>query len=442
MKSTLTEASPTERILDIEVPRERFTKIFDTKVKKYSKEIKLNGFRAGQVPKQVIATRYKDPISREALQELVEAAVKEACQTHNLEPIAPGVIENLEDKADQPILIKAKMEIDPPLDVKDYKLDLPIEAEAVTDEKVEHELEQLQRMQASDTVVDREAKIGDLVNAKYLSIIVNGDIKQVDENQKLRIELGKGSIREFDESLVGAKADQDVRITITFPMDYSSEELRGAKGEYQVHIEEVREISLPTLDDEFAKNNGANSIDALRLMIRTSLERSARDVAKGNLYDMAIRRVIDSNPFEVPKARIQYYLERKRKNKQGQNQDDHDHDHEAHSHDDHDHEGHDHEHDHAPVISPQEQEDAVFVLKRARILDEISKKEKIKATQAEVDSRVVMLSARYGVPFESLKAELRQSGRINDIREELRMEKTMDFIIGALDSEAAPVATP
>ena len=82
----MTQPSATERILEIEVPRERLDKIFDEKVKKYSREIRINGFRTGNVPKQVIISRFKEPISAESLEALVDEVVKEACKENSIEP--------------------------------------------------------------------------------------------------------------------------------------------------------------------------------------------------------------------------------------------------------------------------------------------------------------------------------------------------------------------
>jgi len=99
MKTTLTNQSSTERVLDIEIERERFDKVFDQKVKKYSKEVRINGFRPGQVPKEIVAKRFKDPINAESLEAVIEDALKEACKEHNIEPIAPGRIDKLENEA-------------------------------------------------------------------------------------------------------------------------------------------------------------------------------------------------------------------------------------------------------------------------------------------------------------------------------------------------------
>ena len=76
VKATVTSSSATERVLDLEIPRDRLDKIFEDKVKKYSKTIKVNGFRPGQVPKNVVAARFKEPIAAEALETLLEDAIR------------------------------------------------------------------------------------------------------------------------------------------------------------------------------------------------------------------------------------------------------------------------------------------------------------------------------------------------------------------------------
>ena len=143
VKATISEPTTTERVLEIEVERARFDKIFDQKVKKYSKEVRINGFRPGNVPKEIIAKRFKDPINSESLEALVEEVLKEACKEHNIEPIAPGRIEKLENEAGKPVVFKAILEVDPPVDVKDYKLDIPVHGADISDAEVETQVHAL-----------------------------------------------------------------------------------------------------------------------------------------------------------------------------------------------------------------------------------------------------------------------------------------------------------
>ena len=87
--------------------------------------------------------------------------------------------------------------------------------------------------------------------------------------------------------------------------------------------------------------------------------------------------------------------------------------------------GVDHGHDHSDL-----EREAAFNIKRYRILEEIARKENIKPAQEDVDARIRDLAEQYGTDFERLKAELRKSGKIVDIREELKSEATLDFVIG------------
>lgn len=407
MKAVLTEPNSTERVLDIEIERERLDKIFDQKVKKYSKEVRLNGFRPGQVPKDVVAKRFKDPINAESLEALVEEVIKEACKEHNIEPIAPGRIDKLENEVGKPILVKAIMEVDPPLVVKDYKLEIPVHAADITDAEVEAQVEMLRKRKGEEKRVDRAAALGDVVMAEYLSISIDGEDKPLPQQREFRLELGIGSVPEMDKALLGAKAGEEKHVGFTFPDDYRQANLAGKRSEYQLKILEIDEVKLPDLDVEFCKGYGFESVEAMRARIREDLGKQSLQRAKEEAYEEAMRRLMDVNSFEIPKARIQNYV-RYKLEQQG-----------------HKHENEDHGHDHSDL-----EQEAVFNIRRYRILEEISKIEKIKPTTEEVDARVHEMAEQYGTDFESLKASLRKSGKIIDIREELKSEKTLDFVIG------------
>lgn len=417
MKTTVTESSSTERVLEIEVERARLDKIFEAKVKKYSKEIRINGFRPGQIPTKVVAARYKGPISAESLEALVEEVLKEACKEHSIEPVGPGRIENLETEEGKPIKVRAILEVDPPLEIKDYQLDIPVHAAEISDAEVDVQLQGLRKRKSEESKVERAAALGDVVVAEYLRIAIDGEERPLPPRPEFRLELGSGSIPEMDTALVGATAGDQRKVAFTFPADYRNEELAGKGSEYDLRIVEVDEVKLPDVNDAFAKEFGFDSLDAFRDRIKADIEKQSLQRAKEEAYEEAIRRLLENNPIEIPKARISNYVNYKLE-QQG-------HKHEP---------GVAHGHDHSDL-----EQEAAFNIRRYRILEEISKKEKIKPTTEEVDARVRELAEQYGTDFETLKASLRKSGKIVDIREEIKSEKTLDFVIG-FNRETAPVA--
>jgi trigger factor len=167
------------------------------------------------------------------------------------------------------------------------------------------------------------------------------------------------------------------------------------------------EVKLPALDDELAKKYGFDSLDAFRQRIKDDMAQAALQRSKEEAYEQAMKRLMEVNPIEIPKARILNYV-RYKLEQQG-----------------HVHENDDHGHDHSDL-----EQEAAYNIRRYRILEEIAKMEKIKPTPEEVDARVREMASQYGVDFESLKAQLRKSGKLVDIREELKSEKTLDFVIG------------
>ncbi len=403
----MTQPNATERVLEIEIPRERLDKIFQDKVKKYSREIKVNGFRPGAVPKQVVATRFKEPIAAEALETLVDDAVREACKEHSIEPVGPGRVEKLENDEGKPVFVKAVMEIDPPVELNDYRFDIPVKADPVDDAVVQARIDDIRRQLAAEAPVERASKPGDVVMARYQRIEVEGQEQPLPEHPVFRVELGKGSVPELDKAMEGVKTGDVKDVAFAFPAEYPNPVLAGKKSAYTLAVEQVLEVKLPDLDDEFAKSIGYEGVDDLRKRLKDRLQEASVRQAREVAWNEAIGRLLANHPVEVPKARIRNFVNHRLK-EMG-----------------HVHENDDHGHDHSDL-----EREAVDQIRRWRILDAIAAKENVKPDQEAVDARIRELAARYGTDFEGLKANLRKSGKILDIREEVKAEKTLDLVIG------------
>jgi trigger factor len=407
MKATMTQPSATERVFDIEVPRERLDKIFDAKVKKYSKEIKMNGFRTGAVPKALVAARYKEPIANEALETLVDDAVREACKDNNIDPVGPGRVDKLENEEGKPVKFQAVMEVDPEVKLNDYKFDIPLQSVPVDDALVDARLDDIRRQLAQESPLDRPAQTGDVVMARYLRIEMEGEEQPLPQYPVFRVELGKGSVAALDAALAGTKAGETKDVAFTYPADFANPMMAGKKAAYKLTVEQVLEVKLPALDAEFAKNIGYESVEDMRARMKERLEEANIRQARETAWNEAIDRLLANHPVEIPKARIRNYVNN-RLQETG-----------------HVHENDDHGHDHSDL-----EQEAVSQIRRWRILDAIATQENVKPDQEAVDARVRELALRYGTDFEGLKASLRKNGKIAEIREEVKAEKTLDLVIG------------
>ena len=409
MKTTLSQPNATERRLELEIPRERFDRLFQERVKKYSREIRINGFRPGNVPKDVILARFKEPITAEALEALLEEAVREGCKEHGLEPVGPSRVEKVDNVAGRPILVKALLEVDPPVELKDYRFHIPVSPQPVDPATVEERIQGIRRQLAAESGAGRPAQTGDVVISRYQRIQIDGQEQPLPQHPMFRVEIGKGSIPELDKSLVGVKTGDTREVAFSFPANYSDPGLAGKPSSYTLTIEDVLEVKLPELDEAFATRLGYENLGVMRDRVQARLEEGSLRQAKEAAWDEAIRRLLDGHAsLAIPRARIQNYVQHRLEEM-------------GHHHTP----GENHGHDHGDL-----EREAEMQIRRWRLLDAIALKEGVKPSQEDVDLRIRGLAERTGGNFDALKAELRKSGRILDLREEAKAEKTLDLVIG------------
>lgn len=415
MKVTITETSPTVRTLDVSIPQESLKAAFDKKVTEYRKEVQMKGFRPGQVPRNIIITRFGESLRNEAIDTTINDVVREELAKANIVPVARGNMSDLKDDKIAPISFKLTIEVDPPIDIKGYKeTGITVPPVVIGDVEIHDELVHLQNMYADHTPVDRAAQKGDYVEGKYVQVVIDGEERDLPSNPVFRSVIGDSTTPGFDEGLVGAVKGTTKDILFVYPSDHKDPSYAGKPATFKVQIDEVSETALPELNDEFAKKFAIDSLDALKEKIVESLSTQRTQQAKGKAQEEAIDILIAKNPFEVADARVKNWITRQLKRNE-QQQDDEDQD----------------EEDPTPEQMAEMGPQAIREIRKFRILEFIVKAESVKPSQADVDARVKEMALQYGMDFETLKASLRQSGRIVEIREDLKFQKAMDLLVGA-----------
>jgi len=419
LKANITEPKSWQRVLDIEIPEEELNTLVEEKQGKYRKQIKLPGFRQGKVPTHIVKSRYGDAIRAEAIEDLIQKSYEDACKEHNIIPISQAKISDLKAEKTGPVTFKIETEIDPQIEIKNYKkLKVKASTRKIKPAEVDGALKDLQERLADVKDVDRGAKNGDLLTIEYVEVKIGGEPRPDFTNPKYPIELGAGQLKDFDKGFLGHIAGETVDIKVKFPKDYAEKAVAGKQGEFKIKITKVQEKILPEIDEEFCKKVGNFAdVQALRDHLQKDLEARELDRAKNEAYGKAIDALIKNNPFEVPQSRIESYIDHMSqeaaKYQQGGQ----------------------------PAPSREEvaeryRDTGEKAIKRYRIIDYIADKENIKATQEEVDGRIQQMAQMYNQPFDELKQALRKNGTTNRIRADIREQKTLDFLIGELDSSA------
>ncbi len=274
VKTTRSDLGDSRVRLEVEVEPAAVDRAVDSAAAQLGREMRIPGFRKGKVPAAMVVRHVGreavlDEAVRQSLPNWYEAAIGDAGVATVGEPSVD--MSELPDRG-APLTFSIEVAVRPTAELGTYKgLEVGRREPSVTDEEVEEEVERLRESSASLDTVDRPAAKGDFVVMDFVGT-VDGEPFEGGEARGYLLELGSGRLVEgFEEQLEGAKAGEDVTVTVTFPEDYRAEALAGNEAVFETTIKEVKEKKLPELDDELAVEAGFDTLDELRGDIRTRL---------------------------------------------------------------------------------------------------------------------------------------------------------------------------
>ncbi len=304
MKTTVTELDDSRVRVQVEVPAADLEARLDRAAKELAGEMKLPGFRKGKVPAQLVIQRLgREPVVEQALRAALPEWYDAALRSSGVQPVGepkldmpglPGAGEDLSFSIEVGVRPKAELGDYLGVEVGKPEPDVP-------DEAVAAELERLREGFASLSPVERTAAEGDVISLDYLGT-VEGEPFDGGEGRDQLVELGTATLVEgFEEALVGASAGEERTIDVTFPEDYRAEELAGKPARFQVTVNEVREKELPDLDDEFAAEASEfENLADLRAEIRSRIAEGAAKRADEQFREDVVDAVVAGASVNVP----------------------------------------------------------------------------------------------------------------------------------------------
>jgi trigger factor len=262
-----------EAKLVVEVEPERLDTYKRRAARKISQRGKIPGFRPGKAPYDMVVRNYgEQAIIEQAMDAFVDAEYSNILKEAAVEPGAAGSLESIDSL--EPPKLTFRVPLAPEVDLGDYhSIRMPYEWIAPDEKAVEAAVEDLRQMYATTENVERAAQEGD-----YVLVDVKSETTELNRTGYSVVVRSEGRDTEwpyngFSKELIGLKAGDTKTVTHTFPEDWEVEELRGKEAEMEVTLKTVRALTLPELDDEFAKTAGAGeTVDALREAVKRDVE--------------------------------------------------------------------------------------------------------------------------------------------------------------------------
>lgn len=283
----------------------------DSAVKKelveVAKKVRIDGFRKGKVPANIIEQRYCASVRQDVLGELmtrnfVDAIIKEKINPAGAPNYVPG-----EYTPGQDFTYAVEFEVYPEVELQGLEsIEVEKPVVEVNDEDVDTMLETLRKQQATWTESEAAATAEDRATIDFTGS-VDGEEFEGGKASDFVLAMGQGRmIPGFEEGVVGHKAGETFTIDVKFPEDYHAENLKGKDAKFEIVLKKVETRELPELTEEFIKRFGVEdgSVAGLRAEVRKNMQRELKGAIRNRVKSQAIDGLVAANEIDVPAALI------------------------------------------------------------------------------------------------------------------------------------------
>lgn len=433
MNVTVENLAPCKKLVRVELDVPAVDAAFAATEKDFQKQANLPGFRPGKAPLPMVVRKYDSEIKDEVKRKLIGDSYRKALEEKKIDVLGYPDIEEIQFGRGQTLQFAATIETPPEFQMPEYK-GLPVKREdkSVTDEDVVKALDLLREQKGDFKKVERPLASGDIAVVNYTGTSdgkplteIAPTAKGITQQQGFWVEMKPDSfVPGFADQLQGAKAGDKRTVTVDFPADFVNKELSGLKGVYEVEVVEVREKTLPTLDDAFAKLYEAENLEKLKEGVRRDLESELKYKQSRDIRAQLVAGLMGRVNFDLPEGAVAnetrnvvYDLVREN-TKRGVSRD---------------------------II--EKEKDAIYSaattnakdrVKLSFLIQRIAEKEEIKVSQEEVLRRVQTMAAMYQIPPEKFIKDLQKRNGVVEIYDQLAHEKVMQF----LETNAAVETVP
>jgi trigger factor len=421
LKTTVTELPESRVRVQVQVPPGEIEARLERKARQLGREMKLPGFRRGKVPAPLVIQRVgREAVLEEAVRDTLGNWYSDAIDTAGIVPVGDPQLD-LADLPQQGGSLEFSIEIGvlPTAQLGDYKgLEVGRREVEVEEEAIQHELDGLRERLARLETVERPASSEDFVVVDYLGSI-DGEPFKGGEGRDQLVELGSGNlIPGFEEGLEGSSAGETRTIELSFPGDYPSGELAGRDATFEVTVKEIKHKRLPDLDEDFAVDMGFDSVSELTDDVRARLAETEGKRVDAEFREAALDAAVAEARVETPETLVQA------KSREMWDRMLHSLSHRGISRD-----------AYLKITGREEEEmiaelaeEAAQSLRREAVIAAIVAAEGIDPSEEDLLEVLAPTAAREGIESEKLMQELRESGRLQDIHEDLAARQAVELL--------------
>ncbi len=316
MQVSVETKSALERQMTITIPADRIDNDVVKQVQQTARSVRIDGFRPGKVPLKVVQKRYGAGIRQDVVGNILQESFYEAIQQEKLIPAGGPNIEMKTDEAGKDVEFVATFEVYPVIDLADFSaVEIEKETSLIEESDVDTMVETLRKQQTLWTIVDRPAQEGDKTVLDFEGFI-DDEAFEGGKGEGVDLVLGSNSmIPGFEDAVAGKSVGEAFDISVTFPEDYQSDDLKGKAAVFKATATSISAPELPELNADFFLKFGMESADLaeFKVDVQKNMDREMTQALKGKLKDKVFAKLIELNAIEVPTALVDSEIDNLRK---------------------------------------------------------------------------------------------------------------------------------
>jgi trigger factor len=402
--------------LEISIPVEVVETETSRVVDDIQKRAKLQGFRPGKAPANLIRKQFAGDIRQKVLENLIPVHLQKQLDAENLSVVGTPDVSDVHFHVSEPLKFKATFEVYPTVELGEYhNVEVPYQDPEVTEEDIATRIDEIRQQKAQYINIDpRPVVDGDFAVVSLESLAgVTGDPVKTDE---MVLEIGAAeTFAAFTENLRGLTPGDEKDFEVAYPEDYGSEKLAGKTVKFHAVLKGLRRKELPELDDEFAQELGDyRTVDELKEAVRKAIFAQRQSDAQLEARNRIMDKLVDAHDFPVPEAfverQIKTRVEQRLRAMAEQGID--------------------------PLklkldwekVKESQRDKAIREVKASILLGKVSERESIHATRDEVDAEVEKVARQQRKPVAAVHMEFEKDGTLGRIASHIQTEKTLSYL--------------
>ncbi len=310
MKISIKNLSQSRREIYISFPFKELEKEIELAAKKLGEKIKIDGFREGKVPLEIIQEKIgKDVVLEEAINIKIQEIYKRIIQDNDLEVIGSPKVNIIKKNWGDPVELKIEVTVLPEVKLPDYKRiasSVKKRQVEIKNSEIEDTLKWIQKSRAKFSAKITPAEKGDFVIFSYQSPEIAGGQEQRDQ-----LIIGEGHLLPgIEEVLIGMQQQEEKEVQLTFPQNHVHKDLAGKTIKLKIKVESIQRVELPQVNDDWARSLGKfENLEQLRENIKEGIKKEKENLESQRVRAEILEKIASKSEVEIPQMLIDLEME-------------------------------------------------------------------------------------------------------------------------------------